>query len=124
VEIESLGPLVSLVPGASVTPDEVWRLHRSDLPVGTEVEALGCPGRWDSRRHRQRIECDKGFADGDCRIQKTGKQAGLSHGAVFELYHARTNRIHLTTLEALPGAQVSLCDLLACVRRGWSEVRR
>jgi hypothetical protein len=44
VEIESLGPLVTLVPGASVTHDEVWRLHRSDLPVGTEAEALGLAG--------------------------------------------------------------------------------
>lgn len=44
VEIESMGPLVTLAPGASVTHDEVWRLHRSDLPVGTEAEALGLTG--------------------------------------------------------------------------------
>ncbi len=40
VELESLGPLVRLSPGGSVSHEEVWQLHPSVSRVETEDEAL------------------------------------------------------------------------------------
>jgi hypothetical protein len=40
IELESLGPLVQLEPGAQVTHEEVWHLQAAAAPVGTEDDAV------------------------------------------------------------------------------------
>lgn len=45
MEVESLGPLVTLAPGQSVTHDEVWQLHGGVAAIRDEAAALDVAGR-------------------------------------------------------------------------------
>ena len=40
IELETLGPMVQLEPGARVTHGEVWSLHKTPLPPRSEEEAV------------------------------------------------------------------------------------